>query len=412
MFRRAWSGRVFEEAMVLSHRNRKRQGQESTLQISLFATQNWWCALGDSACPDSFGVCPCVALHPGALLGLARVWWIHRDASDFFHGPLRPLPDQHRRGLFQQALHRSPWFCTMLPPASGAFFRFRRDPGRSLGSRALHWLVDLVGYDLVLRNFRHGADGFPVCFGVETVETCKTKRQSPRFGHLRFDNLSDPSRWVLLRGDHVSAFGQRLHSSVLVVCRSLLGLDQPRRICDMGCGGQNVWWLNSFEPFDDTQSCQNRKRIVASPFALCQLTSEDRIPSWVETPWPPRNVWCNKSWKSRCRTLLWKIHHGCGSFPNGPGKPRISTVFWCLMFFLFLLDVPSKEHLSMHLMGFNSSPSDTWEILGILEEDMWYYCFTPQHRALLEKQWEFNKKRRNDNENYIIYNNDTSILWW
>ena len=74
MFRRAWSGRVFEETMALPHRRWKRQGQESTLQISMLATQDWWCALGDSACPHSFGVYPCLALHPGAVLGLARAW--------------------------------------------------------------------------------------------------------------------------------------------------------------------------------------------------------------------------------------------------------------------------------------------------------------------------------------------------
>ena len=63
-----------------------------------------------------------------------------------------------------------------------------------------------------------------------------------------------------------------------------------------------------------------------------------------------------------------KSHHGCGSCPNGPGKPMDFNSF--LMFDVFCWN-PSE-----HLMGFNPSPSDTWEILGILEEDMWCYCFT------------------------------------
>ena len=41
------------------YRRRKKQGQGATLQTSMFATQNWWCALGDSACPDAFG---CVSI--------------------------------------------------------------------------------------------------------------------------------------------------------------------------------------------------------------------------------------------------------------------------------------------------------------------------------------------------------------
>ena len=330
----------------------------------MFTTQDWCCALGDSACPDSYGVYPCVALHPGALLGLARVWWIHRDASDFFHGPLRPLPDQHRRGLFQQALHRSPWFCTIVPPASGAFVHGYL--GSSLGSRALHWLVDLVGYDMALGNFRHGDDGDVVCLGFET---CKSKQQSPRLGPLCFDNLSVPSRWVLLREDHVSAFRQRLHSSVLVVCRSLPGLDQLLRTCVILCDALNVSALNSFEPFDDTQSCQNRKknRCFAFYFAptdfrrsnsqlRCALISQECLLQQKLEIQVQNAAMENPSW-------MWV------SFPNGkPGKPMDFNS--CLMF-VFCWN-PSE-----HLMGFNPSPSDTWEILGILEENIWCYCFTP-----------------------------------
>ena len=88
-------------------------------------------------------------------------------------------------------------------------------------------------------------------------------------------------------------------------------------------------------PLTIPSPAKTEKKIVALPFTLRQLTSEDRIPSCV-APWSPRNVCCNKSWKSRCRTLLWKIHHGCGyHFQTGNQEnPWISTVVWCLMFFV------------------------------------------------------------------------------
>ena len=74
-----------------------------------------------------------------------------------------------------------------------------------------------------LGNFRHGDNGVVIC--------CPQQRSTPRLDRLGFGNLSDPSRCVLLRGDHDTAFGQRLHCSVLVVCRCLSGLDQLLRIC-------------------------------------------------------------------------------------------------------------------------------------------------------------------------------------
>ena len=63
-------------------------------------------------------------------------------------------------------------------------------------------------------------------------------------------------------------------------------------------------------------------------------------------------------------------------------------------------------------MGFNSSPCDTWEILGILEDHIWRYVLHRQHIVFLGKNNDNNnKKRRNDNDNDILVSTIMIILF-
>ena len=143
-----------------------------------------------------------------------------------------------------------------------------------------------------------------------------------------FANLSDPSRCLLLRGDHVSAFRQRLHYSVLVVCRSLPGLDQLLRTCVILCEGQT-----RSNPLTIPSPAKTEKESLLCLLLYTNSLPKIEFPAALKHPDLPGMFAATKAGNPGAERCYGKSHHGCGSCPNGPGKPMDFNSF--LMFDVF-----------------------------------------------------------------------------